>query len=177
MRNLLTYAEVKDALRKCFAASWSIAIVDAGPPLPPAPGIGLVLSVWVGLYGDRNVEEEYINQRTRRPNDIIRRHSIQDLLRVRRTLHLVQTRDQHVHFALTAFAQSQDIILVLGVADHAGDVPGAVEEQRRQVAGDFAVAAQYKNLHVGRDEECREDTCKEKELTSVSLSSGFVVLH
>ncbi len=44
---------------------------------------------------------------------------------------------------------------MLGVADHAGDIPGAVEEQRGEVAGDFAVAAQYKNLHVGGNEECR----------------------
>lgn len=39
MRNLLTTGEAKDAVMKCFAASWSIAIVRAAPPLPPAPGV------------------------------------------------------------------------------------------------------------------------------------------
>lgn len=39
MRNLLTLGVANEAVMKCFAASWSIAIVLDGPPLPPAPGI------------------------------------------------------------------------------------------------------------------------------------------
>lgn len=47
MRNFVTLDEAKEAVRKCLAASWSMAIVRAGPPLPPAPVILLV-----GMSGD-----------------------------------------------------------------------------------------------------------------------------
>jgi hypothetical protein len=50
----------KEAVRKCLAASWSIAIVLFGPPLPPAPGIGV--SFFVGdLMGVCNGPWVYIS--------------------------------------------------------------------------------------------------------------------
>lgn len=49
MRNFVTLGEAKEAVRKCLAASWSMAIVRAGPPLPPAPGF-LLVELSIGIY-------------------------------------------------------------------------------------------------------------------------------
>lgn len=48
---------------------------------------------------------------------------------------------------LLALSQSADFGLVVGVADHAGDVPSAGEEERSQMEGDFAVATEEKDVH------------------------------
>lgn len=44
----MTLEVAKEAVMKCFAASWSMAIVLAGPPLPPAPVQSMVLADSMG---------------------------------------------------------------------------------------------------------------------------------
>lgn len=86
---------------------------------------------------------------TSRPNDAIRLDTVDDTLCIGLCLHIVKTGEKDVEGALLALPQSADFRLVVGVADDAGDVPGAREEKGSQVEGDFAVATEEKNVHFG----------------------------
>ena len=92
--------------------------------------------IWVGML------------RTSQPNHTIRRCPLQDFPGVRLGLHIIQTGQEHVEFALFTLCQGADVVLVLGVANDRGDVPGAVEEERREVHGHFAMAAEEEDLHI-----------------------------
>lgn len=86
---------------------------------------------------------------TSRPDDVVWGHSIQNLLGIRYILDIFQTGDQHVQLALAALAECKNLALVIGVAHDTGDIPGAVEEERREFEGNLAMATEKKDLHDG----------------------------
>lgn len=69
------------------------------------------------------------HERTSRPDHIVRRDGIKNLLGIGGTLHIVQAGDEHVQLALAAFAECENLVLVVRVTDHTGYVPGAVEKE------------------------------------------------
>lgn len=87
------------------------------------------------------------DERTSRPNHIVWAHGVENLPSICGALHVFQAGDKHFQLAFTALTQRQDVVLVVGVAYHAGDIPGPVEEKRRHVEGHFAMAAEQKDLH------------------------------
>jgi hypothetical protein len=138
MRNFVTLVEAKEAVRKCFAASWSMAIVVEGPPLPPAPVGGILLvsgSCWKnGMSGFCIVlfwakGERGASGPTSRPNHIIRHHSVKNLLSIGRTLDIRQAGDQHLKITLAPLAEGENLFLMVQVADYTDYRPGAIEQE------------------------------------------------
>lgn len=69
-------------------------------------------------------------------------NGLKDSLCIVDTFHIVQAGDEDVQLALAAFTELEDFFFVIWVAYYAGHVPAAVEEERGQMEGDFAVAAE-----------------------------------
>lgn len=87
------------------------------------------------------------HERTGGPDDVVWGNGIQDLLGIRYVLNVFQTGDKNIQLALAALAECKNLALVVGVAHNAGDIPGAVEEERREFEGNFAMTTKKKDLH------------------------------
>lgn len=79
---------------------------------------------------------------TSAPNNPVRLDLIQDPLRIRVGLDIVQGLDQDIDLSGSVLPRLENGIRLVGVADHRSDVPGPRDEFRGHEEADLAVAAE-----------------------------------